>query len=171
MMILKKEIVRGRHRRQHRCPARAGGNLALIVLVGFVTGVGTLAFSQLPDDGAQVGNRQESVQFEENIHTCVLEEEGFVVCTAKLEFPLYRNPPEAIPFLSFFLLPPEQSGTVPVGKRFRIQRSQTVDLIGERSRWLSISPYGGDSSFSNGWTYAGSDAAIAHESGSEPTKR
>lgn len=169
MMISKKAIARG-HRRQHRCAAMAGGSLTLVVLVGFVAGVGTLAFSQLSDDGTQAGDGQESVEFEENIHTCGIEGEN-VICTAKLEFPLYKNTPEAIPFLSFFLLPPEQHGTVSMGERFLIERSRTVDLIGERSRWLRISPYG-HSSFSEGWTYAGSDAAIgSHESDSKPTKR
>ena len=112
---------------------------------------------------------QPPVEFEGNLHTCtVVASTSNVVCSAHASFPLYSGPPRPIPFLPFFLLSPDEAGTVQEGTEFSIGDRQTVDLLGERSRWLLLQT--ADGSQVLGWSYAGSaeglsDTQIAPQAG------
>ena len=125
------------------------------LLVGLVVG-SVPAFSQpkeLP-----------SVEFEGGFHTCAVVERNdgtpSIVCSAREPIPLYSGPPQSIPFLPFFLLSPDETGTVQQGTEFSIGDRRTVDLLGERSRWLLLqTPDGSDAL---GWTYAGSAVGLSN---------
>lgn len=121
-----------------------------VLLGGLVIALGVPAFAQ----------PRESVEFEGDRHTCaVVGDTSSIVCSAQASFPLYREPPRSIPFLPFFLLSPDETGTVRQGMEFSIRDRRTVDLLGERSRWLLLQTPDGSETL--GWSYAGSAAGLS----------
>ena len=91
-----------------------------MLFAGLAAGLGTPASSQ----------PRATVEFEGDLHPCtVVEGTSSIVCSAQTSFPLYSGPPKSIRFLPFFLLSPDETGTVRQGTEFSIRDRRTVDLL------------------------------------------